>query len=333
LHQLQKDWPAAIALLKQVRRDAPDYKAVLQAIEGCYRSWAAEGRPAGRSRAELMREAAGWFQQVAAAQSDLEDKKLGPVEQFAVLAAARGLLDESLADYQGARELLSAALAASPSAPADWTTAARTLLVLAQAGCGDIRQASNTLGGLDGAQGEQLLATIEGLSRLTARAAPTLRKQLAEVQLQALDKLLASGTQLRRQERLRTERLRAQALADAGRTDEALRAFRALLAADADDLQLQQAMAETLLSRGDADSLRQSLALWRTVEKKSAPSSSRWFAAQYAIATINQRLGDPQQAIRLISFLESLYPQMGGPEMKAKFAELRRHCQQAAPKK
>ncbi len=333
LHQLQRDWPAAIDLLKQVQRTAPDYHAVLQAVESCYRSWAAEGQPGGRSQAELMREAAGWFQQVAVAQSHQQDRTLGPIEQFAVLAAARALLHVSLADYQAARDLLVAALAAGCSAPKQWTCSVRTLLVLAQAGCGDVGGASNTLAALDGMPTDELLATIEGLSRLTARSAPALRKRLAQIQLQALEKLPTSGKPLGPQQRIRTERLRAQALADAGRTDEAVRAFRALLANNADDLYLQQAMAEALLSRDDTDSLHQSLALWRMVEKKSPAGSSHWFAAQYAIATINQRLGDPRQAIKLIDFLESLYPQMGGPEMKAKFAELRRHCQQALPKK
>jgi hypothetical protein len=52
-----------------------------------------------------------------------------------------------------------------------------------------------------------------------------------------------------------------------------------------------------------------------------------WFAAKYEVATLHERLGDKPQALRVVTLLAALYPELGGEVTKAKFDALRKRCQ------
>jgi predicted Zn-dependent protease len=168
---------------------------------------------------------------------------------------------------------------------------------------------------------------LEGLEQASARASPEVRAELAELQLRALELLRRNSTQPDRSEQRRLDKIEAQALADAGRTDEALAAYRRLAAAHPDDGNIQEAYAQLLLGRPDRESLETALRKWREVQQKSEPASQRWFRAKYSVAWLHYRLGNKPQAARIITLMKLLHPELGGAEMKARFDELLRQCQ------
>ena len=68
------------------------------------------------------------------------------------------------------------------------------------------------------------------------------------------------------------------------------------------------------------------LAQWRRVEQRSPAASDRWFRAKYAIALLHYRLGNPQQAKKIIALLQVLHPELGGAQRKPQFLALMQKC-------
>jgi hypothetical protein len=116
-------------------------------------------------------------------------------------------------------------------------------------------------------------------------------------------------------------------LADAGRQVEARAAYRALAEARPRDGDVQEAYARLLLEGDDRATLDEALGKWRELEQKSPKASPRWFRAKHAVALLHYRLGNPEQAAKIITLLKVLHPDLGGPEMKAEFEELLERCQ------
>ena len=115
-------------------------------------------------------------------------------------------------------------------------------------------------------------------------------------------------------------------MADSGETAEASAAFRSLAAEFPRDGAIQEAYARLLSEQSDRESLATALIKWRALEKGSPAGAPRWFRAKYAIALVHYRLGDRRQAAKLITLLQLLRPDLGGPEMKRKFEDLLRDC-------
>jgi hypothetical protein len=68
--------------------------------------------------------------------------------------------------------------------------------------------------------------------------------------------------------------------------------------------------------------LEKALDQWRNVEARTAPRSDRWFRAKYHVAELQYRLGNKEQAAKMIRLLAVLHPDLGGPELKRRFVEL-----------
>ena len=67
----------------------------------------------------------------------------------------------------------------------------------------------------------------------------------------------------------------------------------------------------------------EALLLWDQVEEGVKPRTPDWFDAKYHRALCHYMLGDVKRGNEIIDSLEALHPEMGGPEMKAKFKALR----------
>ena len=161
---------------------------------------------------------------------------------------------------------------------------------------------------------------------MAATAEPKARPALAKLLLETIQRL--RDGRVSEADRRSLDRLHAQALADAGRADEALASYGQLSAAYPRDGAIQEAYAELLSARTDDDSLQTALARWRDLEKKSPPRSPRWFRAKYSVARLHYQMGNPRQAAKMIALLKLLHPELGGEMMKEKFEELETACGQ-----
>lgn len=326
LHEHRADWQGALAAYRAISPDVADYLEVVRAAERCYLAWLSESASAGTPTQPIASEAAAWFESLVLGSRGNPPERWSPVERLAVLAAARIRMDHTADGHARAHLLLSEAIEASPDAPPEWTSAAEALLVCSLAGQGRHREAREALAKTSSGSPAQLLAMLEGLGRVAATARPKIRAELAELQLRAIEMLRAAPSRLTPAQRQRLEKVRAGALAAAGRTEEALAAHEALAAAYPRDGAVQEAYAELLLSQEDLSSVKKALEAWRRLEQKSRPRSRRWFLAKYSVAKAHCLLGNKQHAARIVTQLQLLHPELGGAEMKQKLLELLDRC-------
>jgi len=327
LREHQRDWQGAIVAYTGISPGTEDYEDAVAGAARCYRAWLDERKAAGRPTEAVAGEAAAWFESLLLDAQGRPPERWSPVQRRAVLEAARLRLGYTDDGYARAEGVLAAALGGSADAPADWKSDARALLILSLAGQGKRSEAARVLEQLSAGPPEALLTMLDGLGQIAAEAPPEVRRELAELQLRTMELLDAPGREPPRALKRRTvERLRARALADAGRTAEARAAYRELAAAYPRDGEIQEAYAELLLEGEDRAALEAALEKWRELEKKSPPRSPRWFRAKYALALLHYRLDNPEQAAKIITLLKVLHPDLGGPEMRAKFEDLLARC-------
>ena len=328
LREHRGDWEGAIQAYRSISPQDGDYLSTVEAIERCCRAWLdarkAEGKPTDR----MATDAAAWFESLLLDPRGTPAEPWGPLQQFAVLAAARLRLNYTSSGYAEAQRIVVEALQRATDAPPQWKSAAEALLVFALAGGGRRQEAGEVLARMSAGPSDQLLDMLEGLGRMAATARPEVRAELAQLQLSTIQLLGPNAARLTPTQSQMLQRIRSQALADTGQTAAALEAYRSLSAAYPLDGEIQEAYAELLSRKGDRESLQAALEQWRQIEKKSPPGSPRWFRAKYAVALTHCDLGNKQQAAQVIGLLKLLHPELGGPEMKARFEQLLERCRQ-----
>ncbi len=326
IEQHRRRWEPAVAAYRGVSPDYAEYPRVLDALARCYRAWLGQLRAEGEPTGDIAREAARWFEAIALAPGGALPQTWTLAQRNAALAAAELRLTHTDDGFARAASLLQALLADAGTTPAEWINAAESLLVFALAGDGKRQEAADILARLSGGPAAQLLGTLDGLARAAAQAAPDVQRELAQLQLQTIALLEPRWNDLHLTQQRRIEQLHARALADAGRTADALAAYAELARAQPNDADLQEAYAALLAEQPDAELRRLALARWRGIEKRSPPNSERWYRAKYEIARLHVRQGRPEQAAKVIELLELLHPEMGGPAMHARFQELLTRC-------
>ena len=338
LYERQRDWQDAIAVYRAISPGFPKYADVVDAAARCYLAWLDERRAGEEPTGEIASRAAEWFESLILGPEQRLPEKWSRLARTAALTAARLWLNYTPAGFARAERILSAALAGADDAPPEWISTARALLVFSLAGQGRSREAAAVLERISAGPPDQLLGMLEGLSRVAATAGAEVRADLADLELRTLELLRPRRAELTQAGQRRLDRLGAQALADAGRIDEALDAYGWLAKTYSGDGEIQEAHARLLLARTDRASLEAAQTKWREVEKTSRPGSDRWFRAKYAVALLHDQLGNRQQAEKMIRLLQILHPEPAlrdrqataqfleslNPRMKARFLELLR---------
>jgi uncharacterized protein HemY len=121
-------------------------------------------------------------------------------------------------------------------------------------------------------------------------------------------------------------RQRAETLLESGDRDAALAALRTLADKYPRDGEVQEDLARQLMSSGDDQSRRAALVKWRDIAQHCRSGSARWVRAHFAIARLQLDGGDAGNARATIKLVEAAQPNMGGPEMKARFQQLLAEC-------
>lgn len=305
----ERDWRKALEQYQAISPEYAKFGEVVEAVARCYGAWIDQCKTTATPPDPVAAAAAGWFESLLISPEGRTPEKWGSLHRQLALHAARFRLDSTRPDFGRAEQILSTALDASADAPPDWQSTARGLLVFSLAGQGRRDEAARVLERISAGPPHELLALLEGLSRIAATAAPEVRRELAQLELRALELLRPRREQLGPAGRRSLDRAEAQALADAGRTDDALRAYQRLSQTYAEDGQIQEGYARLLLNGSDPATLEAALAKWREVEKKSRTGTDRWFRAKMAVALLHYRSHNEQQAERILRLLMVLHPE------------------------
>jgi tetratricopeptide (TPR) repeat protein len=326
VRQSRSKWAEAIELYEQIAHDSDRIEEVVGAVRQCYRNRLEEARGAGEPVEPIAVEAARWFESLVLSPNDQPPQIWSPLARQAVLNAAEFWLHDKTQGFVRAEAILVAALRGAADAPESWQSAAQSLRVCALAGQERRPEAAAILDQVSGGSTDRLLGVLEGLARLGADAGPAVRGELANLQLQTVEILRRQPDLLTADQLLAVQQLSAGALRDAGRTADALAAYEQLAQKRPDDGAIQEELAAMLALADDRRSVERALSLWRTIEKRSPEATPRWFRAKYTVALLHYRLGNPEQARKIITLIQLLHPDLGGPKLKADFLALLKQC-------
>ena len=230
--------------------------------------------------------------------------------------------------YDAAEALLTAALNGLPDAPGAWQQEAQSLLVAALAvQPGKRASAEKMLASLGEAAPQTMLALLDTLTLIARRSQPAAAREIAALQLQALDRLTPQKSKLDTATLGRLERVRAECLVSTSKPDEALGLYRQLAEKHPQDGEIQEGYASLLTARSDKPSLEKGLEQWRRVAAKSQPRTPRWWRAKYGIAQTQFNLGDKPGAAKLIRYLAEVPPGLEGCDLKDQFLALLRRTE------
>jgi tetratricopeptide (TPR) repeat protein len=323
VHERQRNWTAALAAYKATTPDDPEYAQSIEAVGRCYQAWIGHLRADGKPTEPIAAQGATWLEAFVLGPDGRLPEIWAPVQFPAALAAARLWL-ETAGGAGRAETLAAAAIAGAGTASAPWRASAQVLLVAAVAAQGRTQDAGTRLAQLSAFQTQDLLDLLQRLERLADAASAERRRELGALEIRTLELLAAQPGQFDDATRRTLERFSARALADAGRTEQALAAYEDLGRAYPRDGEIQEDLARALSECPDAARLETARTKWLEIVGRSEPGSPRWFRAEYQVALLDYRLGNALRARQILQRLEVLYPSMGGPELKTRFADLAR---------
>jgi tetratricopeptide (TPR) repeat protein len=266
----------------------------------------------------------------------LPPSRLAPLEADVALRLARILLNHRTPDYASADALLDRVIGSSQTAareaevsgqPADpaWTAlynVATQLRIVSLAGQDRLDEALVILESLPESDPKVLLGVLNGLSEMAVGIRPERQRALGELQLKAAEALRDHRDQLDAESvRLLNDCL-AQAYVALDRPNDATAVYEQLLADSPGDRRLLKAVAALLAESIHSMAWEKSKGYWRRLEALEQPGSPEWLAARLEVATISLKLGQREECQKLLSVTRVLYPELGGPELKAKFDAL-----------
>jgi TolA-binding protein len=322
LYENQGRWSNAIEAYQAVSPDHPQAALAIEGASRCYQRTLAALAEAGEPTREVVAQATAYFEHLVLNARGGLPERWSQTQRIAATSVAAIWLRYDDNSFARAQRLVSAALADSAEAPAEWKSAAQTLEIFAVAAQGQREQAAQLLDQISGGEPAQLLGLIEGLARVAEQAPAAVGRELAELQLRAAKLIAQRLKELPAEEQRDFQRATIRALAAAGRHDEALKTAKQLAESYPRDGQFQEEYAGLLVDSDDRAYWQAGLSKWRDIGHKTRQGSERWLRSMYYQARALTRLGESEQAARLIRVTEALYPELGGAELKAKFRDL-----------
>jgi tetratricopeptide (TPR) repeat protein len=201
--------------------------------------------------------------------------------------------------------------------------AAYRLNIVFLAQSGEIRKAEALVSRVAQAGRQPLLELLNGLSVAAAQASPQTKRGIGELQLQTSLALNTQRDQLSEEERTLLDRSLARAYLLSERSREAHELYEKLLEENASDIQLRRELAESLSKCGTVACHRRALVHWRYLEGQSKQGTTDWLQLRAEVIESLVIVNQKDEAKRLISVTELLYPQINNESLKQRYAELK----------
>jgi tetratricopeptide (TPR) repeat protein len=339
LLESRQEWEGAIESYGRIAPEHERFPSAIEAAAGCFESWIRALQDAQEDPTPLGRRAAQYFESVfvGGAQDAFPDRWSYP-ERLAALAAARFRMNYASRDYRRAVQILAAALERGPQPDQTWQARARAAQVAGYAGLDRMDDAERVLarlladmtppaapgGAAPPLRGDPLLwlTLMEDVAR-AAKAAP--RESLARIgvsQLRVAKALTPHRAEMAPYDRKRFDALVAEGTGLAGDIAKAAERYEVLVREYPRDGDILEDHVRLLVGASDRRLLEAGLDKARDLERKAKTASPRWFRAKYYMALAHVRLGNKAQAQKIINVTKVLHPDLGGPQMKARFLAL-----------
>lgn len=194
-------------------------------------------------------------------------------------------------------------------------------------------QADALVRGLAKAQPADVLSVLEGLTQFAGTTDPEAEKGIGELQLRGIELLAERRDDLSAADRRRLDECHGAALVATNQPHKGVAIFEALLARSPKDLSLKRSLADALVRCNTPDELQKAKRMWRQMETAAKEGSADWMAARYQTARCALALDELDECRKLIAATRLLFPDMGGPELSARFDLMERSLKERIKRK
>ncbi len=306
----------AVQVAQRTPPGTQEFQEALTLTHTAFQQWYAT-HP--KARATVAEQAARWYESVL----------LGPQGQWplqwtlsdhqaALFAARWNLVPEHLKPDR-ARQLLQQAL--QHCSDPRWQARHQAWLVLAQVLREQKVSPKDQSSGLQALPGDLLELAVH-MDHLAQSASPALRTRLVPW-LYQVARHLAQSSKLPTAQKARLRPILARAALWHGRTKEAEELFGQLHRQYPRRREYHQGLALAMTQSGDPERMQKALEHWRALQRRSRPGSPPWFQARYYLAWLHMRLGNPDQARRIVQLTEVLHPGLDKGLWQQRFQELK----------
>ncbi len=296
LCKIEGNYASAVAAYRGITLDSKFYLEAIDQAATCWETWLQRQQSTGQETDTILADATSFFDGIILGSERRWPERWSEAQLAAALATARLRLTFTAQQLVDAQRVLQAAMEFAPADDKAWLAEAQSLLVVALAGqAGHQQEALQLLQQLGAESIDRLLQLVDGLSTLAESAAPTVRTQIAQVQLAALDQLQTNTTQLSPKHQVRFDQVRAEALRVSGQQQKALEIYRRLAADQPNNGSVQLNFAELLLQSEDPETLSDAIVQWQKVAKRVRPGTDAWLQARYSIALALYKRGRPKR--------------------------------------
>ena len=323
---------AALPLYLQVNDEHPRAAEAQAGAARCYEAILLRMRERKLATGKFEHEAVETLSRFVTSRDEVAVEWTAPQTELALHLAALLLLSEP-PRFDRAERLLGSVLTNAGRVTEDNEQAERwkrlgqrasALRVVALAGSGQPLEAERLMKSLATAPPRDLLAIVERLAPFVASDDRQRRLQYVELQLRAAEQLSEQRGSLTKPEQESLDRCLGRAYLASGQSAKAVELYARCAADVPKDTARQRDIAVQLEAVTNRECLMLAKQCWRRVESTTKQGSTEWLTARLGVISSSSKLGQQQDARKLLELTKLLYPELGGSELKLRFAEVDR---------
>lgn len=318
---------AALPLYLKIPATHPRFAAASAGAARCYETILVRMRERKLPTSELEQAAISRLQSLVPVQEPADSVWTEYQCEVALHLAAILLMSEP-PRFERAEQLLGqvARSAAKVKETDDWSERwqqlrrrAESLRVVAMAGNCRPVEAERLIDSLAVATPRDLLVTVERLAPFIASENRQRQVQYVALQLRAIEQLSKHRQALTREEQDQLDQAVGRAYLASGQITKAIEVYEGLATSDAKDATRQREIATLLSEFEPKECATLARQCWRRVESLTKQGSAEWLMARLGVIETTIKLNERPEARKLLSVTTLLYPELGGPDLKARF--------------